>query len=600
MGELEKKMVRQGKTQKESDKEQAVQQISKLVSQPTISKIIPKQAPQPLGKKLAKTASDIDIAAIDQNIDILKTSTDQQEIKEALDYLNNNSQYVYTKQCLVDALPDLISKYSIMHDNSDGTTAPAWTSDEISRNNLSSSLNLLGISVLGYLNKCLELGMYAPISPKGLVYIVETCAPFVDSYTYSRDNEIYQDSVRALHQILNPNLVSDSPDSDPKNLSSVSILPQNLRDSLFTYLSNNIGNGIETRELLVDLCTYFEGQNNVPTLIQKYSSFMVSDSEKNFFDMELFAKILAYGPDNLSSGDYGKLIEHLALNLPQGTDANSMELIMSVQAPITDIMALGRDIINSGDMKNAVSKIKQEYDTMADGNQKTALGAIISNCVFMKPELAADPSLSAIVGLDSATITAMNSQYQGQGTTGYDLVYAFGIHLSNFLKIYEIAQKHKGEPIAKTLFEQNNITLFSNYPMDVIEHLYYDRNKTSEKPIMFMAFTKRPGLLNNFGDVFYTFDYTKFDIRVIEPGTDDNMVSLMQGTSTRLGKKFRYLIVNGHGDPSGIMLKTAAGGNSPTELDMEDVELLKQIKPLFVDNPDVVLFACSTAKGNNG
>jgi hypothetical protein len=68
----------------------------------------------------------------------------------------------------------------------------------------------------------------------------------------------------------------------------------------------------------------------------------------------------------------------------------------------------------------------------------------------------------------------------------------------------------------------------------------------------------------------------------------------MKGISGRINKKFRYMIVNGHGNPNLILLKSAAR----TTISISNSSLLKQAEPLFVDGFDVILNSCSTAGGD--
>jgi hypothetical protein len=252
-----------------------------------------------------------------------------------------------------------------------------------------------------------------------------------------------------------------------------------------------------------------------------------------------------------------------------------------------------------------IDKWKEMYDTLSAGDpQKEILGACITACCFTNPSLAGIPAYKEMLGLDSATIAAMVAQSPSWsfGTAAADpprTVFGY------YQKIYDITQAYPGVPVVKTLFNQDNITLFTNYPDTVIKHLYYDSATTSEKPIVLMVFTKRPNGFP-FGGIFSAFDYDNFDIRVIEPGSPVNMASLMESTSARLGgKKFNWFIVNGHGAPTQVNLaKTVvdvepALGPQPNDLNVNDGPILERIKPLLITGPSIILDACSTA-GSNG
>ncbi|MCX6774170.1 MAG: T9SS type A sorting domain-containing protein [Candidatus Micrarchaeota archaeon] len=220
-----------------------------------------------------------------------------------------------------------------------------------------------------------------------------------------------------------------------------------------------------------------------------------------------------------------------------------------------------------------------------EDNTKSIIGGFICRWCFMNPEYADKPEFHSLFGLDSALINEMKSQ---SPETPYEKTYQ---------KIYDISHRHPGEPIIKTLFQDTNITQFGNYPDEVIEHLYSDRGKATGKPIIFMVFTKRPWGVNFQNLAFKAADYKDFDIRAIEPGTDENMVAMMKETSARLGKKFSFLMINGHGQPRAVMMKrTAKLSVIPEALDVGDENLLNQMKPLLNDRCDVVLNACGTAQ----
>jgi hypothetical protein len=323
-----------------------------------------------------------------------------------------------------------------------------------------------------------------------------------------------------------------------------------------------------------DLDSYME-------IIQKYKG--IKDSLA-YLD-GVFPLVLSYRPDAITKEEYESFLGYY----PQTRMLGASGYPTDVEADKRNMAAwIGLLKVNGDVLANSslIGSLYKSYESLGDddGRKKTYHWCILA-WSLMDPKRLESPEISGVTGLDAETARGVADRIPDGGS-----IYTMS----------QLAQWKMGEPVLGTLIRQTNIMQFGQYPLDVLKHLYADRETVSEKPIMFMAFTTRPMGVDFAMVAFNAFDYTKFDIRAIEPATDDRMVSLMTETSARLGKKFRYLMVNGHGSPEVVLLKRAAGISSAS-LDVGDKELLKQIKPLLVQRgTDVILNSCSTAGDNKG
>ena len=303
----------------------------------------------------------------------------------------------------------------------------------------------------------------------------------------------------------------------------------------------------------------------------------------------------------------------------QAPPANACSTALSCLGSAVDSNTLGPMLLLLSKMNiqigssGFIGRWKAQYDTLqAADPRKEILGTCISACCMTNPALADTAAYNAMLGLDSATIAAMYAASPTWNLNGGALVPVGGAvgynPYADYQKIYDISQAYPGVPLVKTLFRYYNITLFSNYPNDIIRHLYYDRNTpVSGKRMVIMEFTKMPNSVDFGSLIFPAFDYDTFDIRVIEPGNPANMVALMDSTSARLGGELSTgLILNDHGSPTQINLaKTVASadpelGSEPNDLNVNDSAIMVQIAQRLVPGAWVILNACGTAGVNEG
>jgi hypothetical protein len=538
---------------------------------------------------------------------IIQNATDQSQIAEALVYINGNlSPAAITDWNLVaDALAQGIASY--------GSPSALSGLDQASMQNLEQETALLGTAISTNASLVAKgTSGVAILAQSALDAAANAVAPFMNGATYTSFTQMFQNSFGCFSNILNA-----EPAGQELSRAACS-------DALSTLigLMGTAGIGQQVRQIMVSICKNRQGDvDGLVPAIQGYVQFFLQTPEGavveetvggagvgtgGYDDTAQFLQMLYFDPTALSTADCAAILEQWALNASTDLLTDNWRLLL----------ANNPGVLGNNDFING---LKAQYDAQAPGNwQRGALGTCITICCFTNPALADMPAYKAMLGLDSATIAAMNAQSPSWATEPLSsatscnlLTNLIGgyVPLWDFQKIYDISQAYPGEPVVKTLFNDNNITIFSNYPDDVIKHLYYDRDTTSEKPIVFMVFTKRPTSgpnSVNFGMIFNAFYYDNFDIRVIEPWTPQNMASLMESTSARLGeKKFSWLIVNGHGAPTQVDMKALANANvdpdiglEPNDLNVNDGAILEQIKPLMVPGPYIVLNACSTAGGN--
>lgn len=376
------------------------------------------------------------------------------------------------------------------------------------------------------------------------------------------------------------------------------IVQKELCDGVVSRLLSCFSSG-DARRAIAQVC-YNRGGDlaTYDTIIQQYKQTMnlLYYAKGNCYGDGNLYKILACRPASLTRSEYEGFLEHFALNVDSTTFQNGRNGWLGLLEMDTALVT-GSPLID---------RLYQAYVGEQNPNKRQVLEWCMLSWCFENPLLFGRSQFSALFNLDMAVGTAMKAQTPNRIVTD---------RCEDYWRACVLIQRNRGEPVLKTLFEQNNITYFSYYPLDVLEHAYYDRERVSQKPIMLMVFTKWPMTAGGvFSDLFNRFDYTKFDIRAIEPRSsyrmDGNtliaprpaedsstvsMISLMMGISNRLNKKFRHLVVNGHGCPDYIMLKSAAVAN----LNRSDTAGLRQVKPLFVDGFDIILNACSTAGGDS-
>jgi hypothetical protein len=347
--------------------------------------------------------------------------------------------------------------------------------------------------------------------------------------------------------------------------------------------------------------------------ISNRSTITLQKKQSNFPAVHTLSKIMQASVDDS--------IENVLLNWPFG------EYLTPVLDPWqrnlnNDEINLSGWLSTYGQNKNIrkdttfITRVYQKLTAIEDtSNVKNCWNICMAEVCFYNTTLFNKPQFSGLVSLDSSTATRMVSLDSataallvGRGVDTTDGITAPGTR--TMIMLYEIARQHKGVPIAKTLFDDYNITSIGDYPQDVVEHLYFDRGRVTGKPLMFMAFTKVPKG-KNFGMALYEFNcaipagsggfnvyiktanYRNFDIRICEPRTDLNttgvvdtsMASLMTRISTELGgQKFKFMILCSHGNAAGIQF-----------LSTGNVDALKPVKPLISDRCDVVFFSCSAA-----
>ncbi len=163
-----------------------------------------------------------------------------------------------------------------------------------------------------------------------------------------------------------------------------------------------------------------------------------------------------------------------------------------------------------------------------------------------------------------------------------------------------------------TLLEDANLTCFRFYPNDIILHQYNDRNKKTG-PLFVSIDTKHSWNGAMFGDMFSIdrasgkVSLDKYDIRLIEPGVDTEIVPLIDNLSDRLGGilgLIENVAISGHGNQYEIELKTKKKKDSPVAnpyaIDLTDQDILDGIKKYLIPSgATFILEACSTGESGD-
>lgn len=316
-------------------------------------------------------------------------------------------------------------------------------------------------------------------------------------------------------------------------------------------------------------------------LLQKYKALLLSgfagDPER-----DAFIRIYCVVPDAVGSTDANRMVERwMCYPWDQPSASPWLGLLAKIR------------MADSVSAEEAAEKLVQVHGSLQEGDPGgVGLGVTIITWCQRHRDSPRYLELMGLAGMDSRTVSLVEGMHPDSAMTP-----------RNLYAISSLAHVEKGQPVSNvldTLISQTRINLakVGQYPLDVITHLYLDRRKTSEKPVMFMVFTTRPYGFP-FGEVaFGAFDYGKFDIRVIEPGSDTMTVAMLKETSARLGKRGRYLFESCHGDTTGILLRSTEQRPGREYLDVGDTALFREIVPAMQPGFDIVINACRTGAGD--
>lgn len=532
-------------------KEIVRQESETAQSQYTISAIVPK----PLAKRAAEE--------LQGHLDTLKNpKSTQEQVRAALDFVKNNEgdrigeRLSYGQEqanSILDAVMARIPMYG------DPRGAAARGADETSARNLMDLAAMLrsyvtiyaaGLSE-GVLNQSLET--YIPFIGAEMPVSMARQSPTIarqDIYgEYAFFSRIFQLKTGAGQQIR-----------------------KGLCDQIVEAVLRQNGGWSEWKSAENTIAAICANRNGDLASYGDILGYYKDNKASCYYLYGQFPAIVSYNRGALSGADYESLLRHYPQNVRDFPDDGFSDGWMK-------LLQMNADGFYGGGLIGAFYSdcaALPKYDS-----RREAYAWCLLAWGLQEPGILDRPELAQVAGMAAETSRAV----AGRPVT------AKGIQVMR-----QLAAWKPGEAVLDTIITQTGITQFQQYPIGVLKHIYEDREKISEKPVFFMVFTTRPGNVD-FRNIFTGIDLSKFDVRAIEPGSDENMVSMMKEHAARLGKRFRYLAVNGHGYPGGVLLKAAAG--KPEELDLGDVALLKEIKPLLSGRADVVLNACSAGKGDD-
>lgn len=262
----------------------------------------------------------------------------------------------------------------------------------------------------------------------------------------------------------------------------------------------------------------------------------------------------------------------------------------------------GSPYLNAGFFENILPVFDSLLGNPPNNEVANAAAAFILHSCFACPELFDSPTYSGIFGLNSQTGKKMAEQSPEMYHYGHANRFTGNLQLEiqDYAMMYDVARRNHGEPILKTIFEDTNVTRFGTWPVEYLEHQYYNRNRLTGKPLFFVAGTKRKRLVH-FGRELKAEYLDMLDVRICEPNVDSNLSIFLKNTSERLGikpnfedpngEKFKFFALLGHGTPSAVALRAGAGsqdlrgkiGNErqingwPNDIDRNDINIMRAI-----------------------
>ncbi|NYZ77538.1 hypothetical protein H0O02_04475 [Candidatus Micrarchaeota archaeon] len=152
-----------------------------------------------------------------------------------------------------------------------------------------------------------------------------------------------------------------------------------------------------------------------------------------------------------------------------------------------------------------------------------------------------------------------------------------------------------GEEKTKALYEKNSIEYFGRYRKSMLEELYLtstDLEHKKDSPLLVAVFNK-----NDWNNSFYYSGRTlgkltkHYRVVLFEADSESEFYKKIEATEKTYGK-IDSLVVAGHGSTKTVNL---GYGWDSGDIDTSDEKDLEKMKDHFVENPNVILIACSSA-----
>jgi hypothetical protein len=301
---------------------------------------------------------------------------------------------------------------------------------------------------------------------------------------------------------------------------------------------------------------------------------------------------------------------------------NSSELVASAAAnALKNILIRTTEIEVQPVIDVLIGILKQDYSSKIKASIISALNTISQHYDLAETVIPVIAAEILISNIDNASLRSSGN------TTVYDVL----LKNQEFLNIFEqytgfkfddiIFDKNKisnfgkdlcmlaqlynkfGADAAKYLNEDYNIQFFGRYTLDVLSHMYENRNeRVAGKPLAVVSFSKR----DNNGAFYHSAQKIQqlldegYDVRIVEVVNEGGFETMIKKMNEKYGS-IDTLVIGGHGNPSAILKSASMGSQDPQDkyIDLGDTDVLNAIKPCLSANLDIVLISCSTGKGDN-
>jgi len=174
--------------------------------------------------------------------------------------------------------------------------------------------------------------------------------------------------------------------------------------------------------------------------------------------------------------------------------------------------------------------------------------------------------------------------------------------LTNFsyaLNVFKDDKDSTKEEKIKKLNHERGMIYFARYSEKMLNHTYssLDPNHKKDRPVAYAAFNQ-----NDWNKSFY-WKYDDLDkllkhynVIIYEMESEDKFYDSVKETAEKHGR-IDSLVIAGHGQAKEVNL--GSGSGEASDIDTGDEKELEALNPYLVDEPTVILIACSSGHTNN-
>ncbi|GEM_PF-5017343 len=290
-------------------------------------------------------------------------------------------------------------------------------------------------------------------------------------------------------------------------------------------------------------------------LIKLLQSFKGPNFEK-YFDKDSFS----FFARQMASNTYYNPQPHPPGENPYYNGSN-IETPYAPETAYRWFLKICSNYVNLPEMQNMPIELLNNYNKMPEGFHKDFMADCFAAWCFSNTDFFNLPEISSIFGFSKDTADKIISESPDWAWKFGDMFDWLRVQTERFdqLALFKLASSHPGEPIVKTIFEDTNVTSFSKYPTKILEHLYFDRNEKSDKPLYLIMQGKRST------EVFWNFwlkpdEYlAKFDMRVAEPNYKERIPEYAGKICRQVGKRVNIM----HWEMHGRLDQYEDGTNNP-------------------------------------